>query len=167
MNKLDRNSVGAPIVRVKRGDVVVEDRNEEDPVTGKVIGKRTGHAAGLRRYLARGEISSRQHDAGVMFALDVEDASRTQVGAVEPGHVGGGGDPVVSMHVLAHRRIDAQRKVDAAVRVLGCVYPLVATVVLSDGSAPAWSERKGYGRESGFGMLLLGLDALVAHYEIS
>lgn len=163
-----RGSIGAPRVRVERGETAEEDRNETDD-EGKVIGIRRGHRVGiLGRYYARGEITSRQHDAGQLFVHDWEMTNRLQrqVADVDAVH-GGGADPAVAMHKLAHLRIDARRRHDAAVRVLGPCYPLVADVLLAHGSPTSWMQRRGYPIDGGKAVLQLALDALAEHYAIA
>lgn len=163
-----RGSLGATAVRVERGEVDEERRTETDG-EGRVIGERRGHRVGvLGRYYARGEITSRQHDAGQRFVDEWEQANRTQrmVADLDAVH-GGGGDPAVSMHRLASMRIDARRRHDEAVRVLGPCYPMMVEVVLAHGAAHVWAERRGYPRDGGKAILQLGLDALAEHYAIS
>lgn len=163
-----RGSVGAPQVRVARGEVAVEDRNETD-AEGRVTGIRRGHRVGvLGRYYARGEITSRQHDAGQRFIDDWEMSAMTprQVADLS-GMRSGAGDPAVTMHKIASMRMDARRRFDAAVAVLGACYPLVADVLLSYGEPKAWAVRRGLAKDSGFAILVVALDALVEHYAIS
>lgn len=165
---IDPKSIGAPTLRIVRNEVDVEKRNEVEPSTGRVIGQRSGHVAGLRRYLARGEITSRQHDAGQRFIDEWEDANRTAPLTADLDSVhGGGSDAAVAMHRLASKRIDASRKHDEAIRVLGPCYPLVADVLLSMGDPASWARRRGLHEKVGFGVLVISLDALAAHYAIS
>lgn len=163
-----RGSIGAPAVRVERGEAAEERRNELDS-EGRVIGERRGHRVGaLGRYYARGEITSRQHDAGQRFVDEWEDANRTarMVADLDALH-GGGGDHAVSMHRIAAIRIDARRKHDEAIRVLGPCYPLVADVLLAKGDPATWARRRGIHEKAGFGVLVISLDALAEHYAIS
>lgn len=166
--KIDPKSVGATAQRIARGDVEVEARNEIDPATGRIVGQRSGHATGLRRYLARGDITSRQHDAGHRFLDDWEAANRLSRMIADLDGVGGGGsDRAVSMLRLAAMRIDARKRYDDAARVLGPCYPVVADVVLANGDPAAWARRRGLHERAGFGVLILALDALADHYAIS
>lgn len=163
-----RGSIGAPRVRVERGDASEERRNELDP-EGRVIGERRGHRVGaLGRYYARGEITSRQHDAGQRFVDAWEDANRTArvVADVDAVH-GGSSDAAVSMHRLAVMRLDARRQHDEAVRALGPCYPLVADVVLTNGDPASWARRRGLHEKAGFAILVLSLDALAEHFAIT
>jgi hypothetical protein len=80
---------------------------------------------------------------------------------------GGGGDHAVSMHRIAAIRIDARRKHDEAIRVLGPCYPLVADVLLAKGDPATWARRRGIHEKAGFGVLVISLDALAEHYAIS
>lgn len=163
-----RGSIGATAVRVARHETAEERRTELD-TEGRVIGERRGHRVGaLGRYYARGEITSRQHDAGQRFVDEWESANRTArtVADLEAVH-GGEVDHAVSMHRIAAIRIDARRKHDEAVRALGPCYPLVADVLLAHGDAAAWARRRGIHEKAGFGILVVSLDALAEHYAIS
>lgn len=163
--KLGDKAIGAPSIRIARGEVEIEDRNEEDQ-NGKVVGRRAGHVTGLRRYLARGEITQRQHDAGLEFALDWDTIRSLAPAAVEPGRVGGGGDAGAAMVFRASEANAADRRFRRAVVALGPCYPCVADVVLAHGVPAAWAERKGYARAAGFPILILGLDALAEFYKL-
>lgn len=166
--KLDPKSIGATSTRIARGEVDVERRNEIDPATGRVVGQRTGHATGLRRYLARGEITSRQHDAGQRFVDEWEASNQVARMVADPDAVGGGtSDHAASMHRLAARRIDARRRHDEAVRVLGPCYAIVADVLLAHGDPASWARQRGIHEKAGFAILVLSLDALAEHYAIS
>lgn len=163
-----RGSIGAPRVRVERGETAEENRNETN-AEGTVIGIRRGHRVGLLgRYYARGEITSRQHDAGQRFIDDWELSLRLQrqVADLDALH-GGGSDPAVAMHRLAHLRIDARRRHDEAVRVLGPCYPLIADVLLARGDPMSWARRRGLHEKAGFAILVISLDALAEHFAIS
>ena len=163
--KIGDKAIGAPTVRIARGDVEIEDRNEEDG-NGKVIGRRAGHVVGLRRYLARSEITQRQHDAGQRFALDWDTTKKLAPPAVDPGRVGGGGDAGIAMVYRAGEANAAARRFERAVIALGPCYPCIADVVLAHGTPKAWAERKGYPAAAGFPVLVLGLDALADLYRL-
>lgn len=163
-----RGSIGATPARVARGETAEERRNETDD-EGRVVGVRRGHRVGaLGRYYARGEITSRQHDAGQRFVDTWEDANRTarMVADVDAVH-GGSSDAAVSMHRLAALRIDARRRHDDAVRVVGPCYPLLADVLLASGDPASWARRRGLHEKAGFGILVIALDALAEHFAIS
>jgi hypothetical protein len=163
--KLSGDSVGAPSIRTARGEVEIDQRNEQD-AQGNVTGRRSGHVVGLRRYLARGEIVSRQFEAGTRWAADCEQSQRIGLGAVDPGSVTGGGDQASHMIHVASEARAAGARFDAGKRHLGPLYPLLARVVLANGSPSEWARARGYRDEHGFGCLMLGLDTLATVYEI-
>jgi hypothetical protein len=169
--RLGENVIGAPSIRVARGEVDVEDRVETDPATGRVTGSRTGHVAGLRRYLARGEITRRQFAGGQAFCDTWERCSQAGVRAQDiVGMSGGGsrssGDRIVSRLQGAEIAVAAARKLQRAIVALGPCYSIVADVVLAMGSPQAWASRKGYPRDYGFAVFVVGLDALADVFEI-
>lgn len=165
-HKLSGQSIGAPSIRALRGEVEIEQRAEIDKATGKVTGQRAGHAVGLRRYLARGEIVTRQFEAGTRWATDCETSQQVGLGAVDPGRVAGGGDQASHMIHVASKAREAASRFDAGKRQLGPLYPLLARVVLTNASPNEWARARGYRDDHGFGCLLLGLDTLAAVYGI-
>lgn len=169
--KLGENVIGAPSIRVARGDVEVEDRVETDPATGKVTGSRTGHVAGLRRYLARGEITRRQFEGGQAFLDTWELCSQAGIRAQDIISTSGGGsrssgDRIVSRLQGAEIAVAAARKMQRAIIALGPCYSVVADVLLAMGAPHAWAVRKRYPRDYGFPVFVVGLDALADAYEI-
>lgn len=161
-------SIGATQSRIERGETAEENRNETD-ATGRVTGVRRGHRVGaLGRYYARGEINSRQHDAGQRFIDEWEAANRTQRLVPDPDAIRTqeNSDVAASMYRLVALRINARRKHDEAVKILGVAYPLVADVLLAAGDAPTWARRRGVNEKAGFGLLVLALDALADHYGV-
>lgn len=168
--KLGENVIGAPSIRVARGEVEVEERVETDPATGKVTGSRTGHAAGLRRYLARGEITRRQFEGGQRFIDAWEAVNRAGLKAQDLVGVRGGsrgsGPMIVAKMRQAEISVAAARTTRRAIIALGPCYAVVADVLLAMGAPHVWAERRGYRRDAGFAILILGLDTLADVFEI-
>lgn len=160
-------SLGVTAVRAERGEAAEEARNETD-AEGRVIGQRRGHRVGiLGRYLARNQITSRQHDAGQRFVAIWEASCRTArvVADLVERTSGGGSDISVALYRIARSRMSARRQHDAAVAILGPTYPLVADVLLAHGEPKAWAVRRKLDPNSGFAILVLALDALADHYQ--
>jgi hypothetical protein len=170
-HKLSGQSIGAPSIRAMRGEVEIDEhRVEIDPVNGRVTGRLSGHVSGLRRYRVRGEITARQFDAGQRFIDQHEAAHAAGIQAQDLGGIGAAtpdhGGRVVSKLIAAEQAIAAQRDLKRAIAKLGPCYPLISAVLLTQTTPREWAERRGWRPDHGFGILLLGLDALADHYAI-
>lgn len=170
--KIAAKAYGAPAIRVARDEVDVDARVDEDPATGRVTGSSSGHVVGLRRYLARGEISARQFQAGQRF-IDLWEASHAT--GLKANDIAGkitSPSPSSSNAIIAKLRgaelsIEAAKDIARAIRALGPCYPLIADVLLAMGTPRAWAVRRWQKTgDHGFGVLLLGLDALATEFEI-
>jgi hypothetical protein len=155
-----------------RDEVDVDERAEIDPASGRVTGRSAGHVVGLRRYLARGEITARQFRGGQLFIDIWEAAHATGLKANDIAGKITSSSPASSGAIVAklrgaERSVAAAKDLARAIRSLGPCYSLIADVLLAMGTPRDWAARRWRKHgDHGFGVMLLGLDALADEFEI-
>lgn len=165
---LPPNVVGAPDIRVARGDVAVDERVEVDG-QGKVIGKRVGHVTGLRRYRAHRDITLRQYAAGERLAVDHDIAKRSQriIANLDQTIRGNSDQHAAMMRAIVERRT-AESRVDRAIKALpSLLQSITSWVVLADKAASEWADgREGFRDREGLTVLKVALESLADHYGL-
>jgi hypothetical protein len=162
--------MGAPEVRVMRGDVAL-DRVAITDDHGKVIGQARAHRVQNRLdvLFKRKQINEAERDAGVRFARDVEACDVSMRSCMDLDSRGGGGVAGFINWAMVDAGAAAAM---ASIRVrdaLGAIglagWPLVVWVAVQGRSAADWAEAQGRPRSEGMTMLRVGLQSLVIHYR--
>ncbi|HET8728565.1 MAG TPA: DUF6456 domain-containing protein [Alphaproteobacteria bacterium] len=141
-----------PAERYRYGDLIVAEPGEEAGATVRRVMTQTM----LDRYLVRGQIARRQHDAGYRLyrlwrASGAEPTITGGYGLRAPGSRDRDDDD------RAIRRVQLQETLRAIGKQL-C--PVVIHVCLTDGSAADWARQKNLPKPDGIARLRAGLDAL-------
>lgn len=163
--RLARDIVRAPDIRVERGEVELQERTYDDE-RGKVLGLTRGDVvrSWLYRYRARKEIQSdRQYKAGLLLEMQLEAAEVSIRSLLNPDRVGGAGEgPQIKR--LGERRAEATLWLREARRVVGpTLWPILVHVVANGRPASEWAESVGKPPRHGIAALCLALDALAEH----
>ena len=154
--------VGAPDIRVERGEIVAEGFVEDG-----CRGLRKRHRVDrLHRYLQRGTITRAQHKAGRRFA-DIAEAGQVGIQSMLDPDRGGGGGPERRLVEVGARVAAALESYRAAVQAMGIVNSqAVIAVCLANTAADQWALASKFPQNDGAAALRMGLQSLVEHYGL-
>lgn len=162
--RIPRDIVRAPDVRIERGEVELEERTVDDD-RGKVVGLARGDVvrSWLYRYRARGEIQTdRQYKAGRLLEVQIEAAEVSIRSLLNPERLAGAGEGP-SIKRLGERRAEATLWLRQARYAVGpTLWPILVHVVGNGRPASEWAESAGKPHRHGIAALCLALDALAA-----
>ena len=151
-----------PDIRIQRGDVVTEDRNDPQSSAGALVrGARVRD--GLATMAKRGWISVHQWHAACRFRDDLDLAAGVRDGS--RGEDAGVRSPFSGAHWPGDVQIDASRRCAAVWDAVG-VYRagVVIDVVLRAGTLQDYAARYRMGRQRASDMLIGALDAIEQAY---
>ena len=155
--------MGAPDVRVARGEVVTEGFVEDG-----CRGLRKRHRIDrLALYVERRTITPKQALAGRKFADDAEAAQVSLPSLLDDTRMGSGQgreDGIVKAGLAAHM---AKRRIDKAIEAMGpTLAPVCIAVCLRNTAANAWAETCRLPENDGPALLRAALQCLVLHYGL-
>jgi len=156
--------IGAPDIRVQRGDVVVDNFVEDG-----CKGLRKRHKIDrLARYARRNVINRMQHAAGIRFIGDAEACEVSIPSLLDDRACPGSGE---GSHIAVAERgaalLDAQRNLGEAIRAIGMqLSPIVIAVCIQNVPADEWAKRAKLPVNDGAALLRAGLQALVRFYHL-
>lgn len=145
-----------PPERYQHGDII---RSEPGADAG-VFYRRVTTQSALDRYLARGQISQRQFDAGMkLYRLWRAAGEGQRVTAIY-------GPRVKARRELGDDQAVLRRRLTELLRRLGPLAGILVHVCLCDQAAREWAARRGDAPQAGAVVLRLALDALADHWRL-
>lgn len=164
--------IGAPEIRVQRGDVML-DRVAITDDAGKVVGQARAHRVQNRLEIMfkRKQILQDECRAGLRFAKDVEGCDVSMRSCMDmDSRGGGGGVPSLNMAMVVGGEVAAaaSMRVRDALGAMGLYsWPMVVWVAVQGRPASEWAVAKGLPARDGIAVLRVGLKSLVDHYRLA